>query len=184
MARAHWQLIQKRTWWGGRQPGQDPRPCSGGRLATLAVPQPPPSTCPKSLLPRGEQLLKTSRKELSGQCLSLAPPTSIFLGQIQSTLVPRDKRPMYTRGKAKIIPLDTNRHRHLSYPQILTLLPHCLNSNDRSITLLPPRGTTGGWLPLYLPAHTISCLPQSRTAEAFEGGHLPTLLKTENPFSS
>lgn len=67
---------------------------------------PSPSICPKSLLPRGEQLLKPSRKETFGQCLSLAPAISIPLGHIQSILVRRDKGPMYTRGEAKIIPLD------------------------------------------------------------------------------
>lgn len=49
---------------------------------SLAVPQTPcPTTCPKSLLPRGEQLLKTSRKELLaslclGSCHLHTPWTS------------------------------------------------------------------------------------------------------------
>lgn len=117
----------------------------GGHI--LAVPT--PSTCPKSLLPRRKWLLKTSRKDLLSQRLSLAPAISVVLGQIQSPLVPSGKCLMSTKGKAKI-PLDTN---HLSYPQN-TLLPYCLNSKDRPVPLPPPQGTTQGWLPLCLPDHT------------------------------
>lgn len=126
-SRAHWQLTQKRTWWGGR-----PRPRTEPRRQVTNTLCCPPIHLSQVLAPPGE------RMDLSGQHLSLAPAISRLPRQIQSTQVPKDKCTMCTKGKVKLIPLATNHHGHLSYPQILILLPYCLNSKDRSVTLPPP----------------------------------------------
>lgn len=116
------------------RPWSRPRPRTPPRrlVAQLLL-----SSCihlPGIFAPQGTAAIKNQQKELSSQCLSLAPAISILPGQIQSTLVPKDKCPMDTRGKAKIKPLDTTRHGRLSDPQCLHC---CLTILTLKIGLLP-----------------------------------------------